>query len=42
MLELESVFDTQSEVVPWLVKGKLTPLNENGKLQQILLPEAVV
>ncbi|XP_055509115.1 gamma-secretase-activating protein isoform X2 [Leucoraja erinacea] len=31
MLELESVFDTQSEVVPWLVKGKLTPLNENGE-----------
>ncbi|XP_078275844.1 gamma-secretase-activating protein [Rhinoraja longicauda] len=31
MLELKSVFDTQSEVVPWLVKGKLTPLNENGE-----------
>ncbi|XP_051890013.1 gamma-secretase-activating protein [Pristis pectinata] len=31
MLELKSVFDIQSEVVPWLLKGKLIPLNENGE-----------
>ncbi|XP_072922723.1 gamma-secretase-activating protein isoform X2 [Hemitrygon akajei] len=31
MLELKSVFDVQSEVVPWLLKNELVPLNENGE-----------
>ncbi|XP_059843205.1 gamma-secretase-activating protein isoform X3 [Hypanus sabinus] len=31
MLQLKSVFDVQSEVVPWLLKNELVPLNENGE-----------